>query len=203
MGSLRLGLLGGTFDPPHVGHLLVAQEAYEQLSLDRVLFVVSGRPPHKIGEVVTVPELRAEMTRGAVAGNPVFEMSEAEFHREGPTYTVDTLRHFRAIHPESELFFILGVDQLAEFHGWHEPEEILRLATLVAVAREGVVPDGLPVRELHDGQGVDYVPLTIPRLDISSSEIRTRIRAGRSARYLVPDATRRIIETQCLYRAIS
>jgi nicotinate-nucleotide adenylyltransferase len=194
VGSLRLGLFGGTFDPPHVGHLLVAQEVSEQLSLDRVLFVVSGRPPHKLGEVVTAPHIRAEMTNGAVEGNPNFEVSEVEFRRAGPTYTVDTLRLFRSIHPDSELFFILGADQLAEFHEWNEPEEILRLATLVAVARDGVVPDGL---------GVDCVPLTIPRLDISSSEIRTRIRAGRSARYLVPDATRRIIETHCLYRAIS
>lgn len=202
MPSLRLGLFGGTFDPPHVGHLVVAQEVVERLSLDRILFLVAGLPPHKLGDVLSPPLLRAEMTRAAVADNPLFEVSEVELDRGGPTYTVDTLRHIRAAYPDAELYFLLGADQLAEFHEWQEPEGIAELATLVAVGRAGVDPDQLSPVDLGSGKGLTFMSLAVTRVDISSSEVRSRVREGRSIRYLVPEAVRRIIETHRLYRSI-
>ncbi|MBT8396382.1 MAG: nicotinate-nucleotide adenylyltransferase [Gemmatimonadetes bacterium] len=200
---MRLGLFGGTFDPPHFGHLMVAQEAVDRLSLDRLVFLVAGLPPHKIGEVSSSPGIRIEMTSAAIAGNPAFQVSEVEMNREGPSYTVDTLRHYRAEYPESDLFFLLGADQLAEFHEWQDPARIAELATLVAVGREGVHPTDIEPIELIQGEDLEIMSLSTIRTDISSSEIRSRVRDGRSIRYLVPDAVRRIIETHRLYRPIS
>ena len=203
MPSLRLGLFGGTFDPPHFGHLAVAQEVGERLSLDRILFLVAGLPPHKVGELLSPPSIRVEMARAAVAGNPLFGVSEVELDREGPTYTVDTLRYFRAIHAGAELFFLLGADQLAEFHEWQEPKGIAGLATLVAVGRDGVDPGDLPRVELGKGEELEFLSLPVTRMDISSSEVRDRVKARRSIEYLVPEAVRQIIETHRLYRSIS
>ncbi len=203
MPSLRLGLFGGTFDPPHLGHLVVAQDVAERLSLDGLLFLVAGLPPHKRGEVLSPPSLRVEMARAAVAGNPLFNVSEVELDREGPTYTVDTLRHFRVVHPDAELFFLLGADQLAEFHEWQEPEGIAALVTLVVVGRDGVGPDQLPPVALGSGGELNFISLDVTRVDISSSEVRARVREGLSIEYLVPEEVRRIIETHRLYRSIS
>lgn len=203
MPSLRLGLFGGTFDPPHLGHLLVAQEVAERLSLDGLLFLVAGLPPHKRGELLSPPALRVEMARAAVAGNPLFRVSEVELDREGPTFTVDTLRHFRVAHPDAELFFLLGADQLAEFHEWQEPEGIAALVTLVVVGRDGVGPDQLPPVVLGSGGELNFLSLDVTRVDISSSEVRARVREGFSIQYLVPEEVRRIIETHRLYRSIS
>jgi len=200
---LRLGLFGGTFDPPHLGHLMVAQEVAERLSLDRLLLLVAGLPPHKLGELLSPPTIRVEMARAAVAGNPLFGVSEVELDREGPTYTVDTLRHFRVAHPDAELFFLLGADQLAEFHEWQEPEGIAGLVTLVAVGRDGVGPDQLPPVALGSGEELNFMSLHVTRVDISSSEVRARVREGRSIQYMVPEDVRRIIETHRLYRSIS
>jgi len=201
--SLRLGLFGGTFDPLHLGHLVVAQDVAERLSLDGLLFLVAGLPPHKRGEVLSPPSLRVEMARAAVAGNPLFNVSEVELDREGPTYTVDTLRHFRVVHPDAEIFFLLGADQLAEFHEWQEPEGIAALVTLVVVGRDGVGPDQLPPVALGSGGELNFISLDVTRVDISSSEVRARVREGLSIRYLVPEEVRRIIETHRLYRSIS
>ncbi len=202
MPSLRLGLFGGTFDPPHYGHLLVAQEVVERLSLDRLLFLVAGLPPHKLGAVLSPPFIRVEMARAAVAENSFFGVSEVELDRDGPSYTVDTLRQLRATHPDSELFFLLGADQLAEFHEWQEPDEIAGLATLVAVGRDGVDPDHLSPVGLGSGRELEFMSLDVTRVDISSSEVRARVGDGRSIQYLVPEAVARIIETHRLYRSI-
>jgi nicotinate-nucleotide adenylyltransferase len=182
---------------------MVAQEAVERLSLDRLLFLVAGLPPHKVGEGSSPPGIRMEMTRAAVAGNPVFQVSEVELNREGPSYTVDTLRQYKAGHPHAEIFFLLGADQLAEFHEWQDPAGIAGLATLVAFGREGVDPAQMKPIKLEPGEGVDFISLPVTRMDISSSGIRARRREGRSIRYLVPEDVRRIIETHRLYRSIS
>lgn len=203
MLPLRLGLFGGTFDPPHLGHLVVAQAAVDQLSLDRLVFVVAGNPPHKAGVEMSPGAVRTEMTRAAVAGNPAFDVSEIELGREGPSYTVDTLRLFRAARPEARLFFLLGADQLAEFQDWQEPEEVARLTTLVAVGRGGAQPGQVAPPEFEARPDLDFLALPVTRLDISSSEIRGMVRAGRSVRYLVPDQVNEIIETHRLYRPIS
>lgn len=206
MPPLRLGLFGGTFDPPHLGHLVVAQNAVDVLSLDRLLFLVAGRPPHKLDRELSPPGIRVEMTRAAVAGNPRFEVSDVELGREGPSYTVDTLRYLRETHPGAELFFLLGADQLAEFHDWREPEEIVRLARLVAIARDGAPPGrfftdgGGKEGSTSDLAGAEPLSLPVTRIDLSSTDLRERVRAGRSIRYLVPEDVRRLIETNRLYR---
>jgi len=203
VSTLRIGLLGGTFDPPHLGHLLVAQEAVQQLSLSTLLFLVANRPPHKEGESLSSPVIRGELARAAVQGNPAFEVSEVEFEREGPSFTVDTLRYFRSIHPDARLFFILGADQLADFHEWREPDQILDLATLVGVARDGAEPEGVAAPRLPSGREVKFRTLTVPRVDISASDIRERVASGQSIRYRVPEAVNELIERYRLYRAIS
>lgn len=200
---MRLGLFGGTFDPPHFGHLVIAQEVAEQLSLDRLLFLVAGLPPHKLGDVLSPSSIRVEMARAAVKGNPLFEVSDIELDREGPSYTVDTLRHFRATYRDAELFFLLGADQMAEFHEWHEPDAVAELATVVAVHRDGVDPEALPPVAVGPGEELKFLSPRVTRVDLSSSEVRARVRAQRSIQYLVPEGVRRIIETHCLYRSIS
>lgn len=206
MPSLRLGLFGGTFDPPHMGHLVVAQSALNLLSLDRLLFLVAGLPPHKLDRELSQAGIRAEMTQAAVAGNPRFGVSEVELDRDGPSYTVDTLRYFRTEYPEAELFFLLGTDQMAEFLDWKEPEEIVELASLVVIGREGVSPrqflpeGGSPGGAGDPLGGIEVLSLPVPRIDLSSTDVRARVRAGHSIRYLVPEDVRRLIETNCLYR---
>ena len=203
MAAVRLGLFGGTFDPPHLGHLVVAQDAAERLGLDRLIFVVAGLPPHKLRERLSPARVRLEMVRAAVKGNPLFEASAVEVDRSGPTYTVDTLRRFRAMHPEARLFFLMGADQLEEFRDWKEPESIASLATVVAMTREGSGGEGPlgPVPPVGPPMGIIQLPVT--RMDLSSTDVRDRVREGRSVQYLVPREVLRIIEDQGLYRSIS
>ena len=192
MPSLRLGLFGGTFDPPHLGHLVVAQDVVEGLALDRLLFLPAGSPPHKTGKVISPAPLRLEMVRALTAGSDVFRVSDVELNRGGPPFTVDTLRYYRDLHPEAEIFFVLGADQAMAFDSWRDPEILASLATLVVMARGGVqVP------------GMNFTSVPVTRVDISATNIRERVRAGRSIRYLVPEEVRQIIESQCLYRAAS
>jgi nicotinate-nucleotide adenylyltransferase len=143
------------------------------------------------------------MTRAATSGNPLFEVSEIELEREGPSYTVDTLRHLRSRYHEAEFFLLLGADQWAEFREWRSPGEIAELATLVVMARDGFDLDRLPRIRGESGEEWRVRSLTVTRVDVSSSGVRARVRAGRSIQYLVPNEVRRIIETQGLYRSIS
>jgi len=195
-----LGLFGGTFDPPHFGHLIVAQDAAEELSLDRLLLVVAARPPHKAGEELAPAAIRLQMVEAAVARNPMLGVSDVELTREGPSYTVDTLRHYRAEHPEAELTFLMGVDQLSEFHEWEEPETVGSLATLVAMAREGTDPQILSALDSTPGGGVQVRRIPVTRVDISSTEVRRRVRSGQSIQYMVPREVRKIIESNRLYQ---
>jgi len=190
----RVGIFGGTFDPFHMGHLVVAQDVAEVMELDRMIFVPAGVPPHKqVGEVSPAP-LRWAMVQAGIGDDPRFGASDLELRRPGPSYTVDTLREFRKEGIARELFFLMGSDQLAEFHRWREPEEVGRLATLVVMAREGDDPTASNPR-------VDVTPLVVPvtRIDLSATRVRNRVREGRSIRYLVPDRVRRIILDERLY----
>lgn len=203
MPASRLGLLGGTFDPPHIGHLVAARDAAEALGLDRVLWVVAGRPPHKRYEEVSPASVRLEMARAAVVGDNLLGVSDVELQREGPTYTVDTLRQLRGTSQGSDLFFLMGADQVVELDTWREPEALPALATLVALDREGRearVPSPL---KLSSGATVDFRWVRVTRLDVSSTDIRQRVRDGRSIRYLVPPEVQRIIEKHRLYRTTS
>jgi nicotinate-nucleotide adenylyltransferase len=195
----RLGLFGGTFDPPHYGHLLAAQEAASQLELERVLFVPARQNPLKHGESITPAEDRWEMVTRAIADNPLFEASRLDMDRPPPSYTVDLLR---ALHePGCELIFLIGADVLPELGMWRRPTEILRLARLAAVNRPGSPPPDLDALEAAlpgARERIDVV--SIPGVAISARDMRERVRAGRSLRYLTPPAVERYIEARGLYR---
>ena len=201
---MRLGVFGGTFDPPHVGHLIVAQDAALALDLDRVLFVPAGVPPHKRDRVLSPADARLAMTRAAVAGNGRFDVDAVELERgEGPSYTVDTLRALAERHPGAELWLLIGRDQWEEFATWREPEEVLRLASVGVLSRAGNgsgpgLGPGPFTNESGLGAGVRFVDVT--RIDTSSTEIRRRVGVGESVRYLVPDAVIEIIFRESLYR---
>lgn len=191
----RLGLFGGTFDPPHVGHLALAEWARDRLRLDQVLFVPAGRPPHKRRSDLSPSADRLAMTRLAVRGQPAFHVSNVEARRDGPSFTVDTLRWARERYPRASLFLLVGADSLADLPHWHEPERIVRLARLVVAARPGLSPSR-PGKRF----GARVLVLDNPGLEVSSSVIRARARAGRSIRYLVPDPVARYVARRGLYR---
>jgi nicotinate-nucleotide adenylyltransferase len=199
---VRLGVLGGTFDPPHYGHLAAAEEAGEQLALARVLFVPTGQPPHKPGKPISPAAHRARMTELAIADNPRFALSCVDVDRPGPSYTADLLALLHAEQgPGSELYFICGMDMLASFLTWHEPARVIAQCCLVAVARPGTPPVDLAAleRALPEAQGRIHV-LRVPGVDVSSTELRERVAVGRSLRYLVPPAVAAYVAEQRLYR---
>lgn len=192
MSAGRLGVFGGTFDPPHLGHLVVARDAAETLGLDRVLLVLAPRPPLRPGGPLTPADLRMEMLRAAVEGDSVLEASDVEMDRDGPSYTVDTLAALGGRHPGTELVLLIGADQWSRFDRWHDPRGIARRATVAVMARAGETPADLPI-------GVPWRPCPVTRIDVSATDVRARVAAGRSIRYLVPDAVRGIIERHQLY----
>jgi nicotinate-nucleotide adenylyltransferase len=195
----RIGIIGGTFDPIHNAHLVIAQEAAWAQRLDSVIFIPAHQPPHKQREPVSAAEHRLTMTRLAVADNSRFTVSTIEMEREGPSFTVDTLRTLQA--PDLELCFIVGMDSLVDLPTWHDPEGILRLAQVVAVYRGGWDRVDLAQLEarLPAARGrVVIVP--IPALDISSTDIRQRVTRGQPIRYLTPDPVVTYIEGHRLYR---
>jgi nicotinate-nucleotide adenylyltransferase len=195
----RLGLLGGTFDPPHYGHLIAAQEALWQLDLARVLFLPARQNPLKQGEPATDAETRCAMVRCAIQDEPRFELSRLDVDRPGPSFTVDLLRAMDA--PERELFFLVGADILPELPRWHAPHEILKLATLVVVNRPGApAPDPRLLEDRLPGASARVTVLNIPGVEISSSDLRARVSTGRPIRYLTPARVEQFIADQRLYR---
>jgi nicotinate-nucleotide adenylyltransferase len=188
----RVGVFGGTFDPPHLGHLMLAETAREKLRLDRVVFMPAGTPPHKHRRDLSPAERRIDMTRLAVRGHPQFEVSTLEARRVGPSYTVDTLGALHRRAPDARLYLLMGGDSLDDFSTWHDPQRILELATLVAHPR----PGARGARRSRAG----VLWLNGPELDVSSSMIRARLRAGASVRYLLPDAVERYARRHRLYR---
>lgn len=199
---MRMGIFGGTFDPVHYGHLLLAETCREQLKLDEVRFVPAATPPHKLHDQISDGHVRADMLSLAVSGYREFVVDRRELKRMGPSYTVDTLAEFAAEFPRAELYFLTGADSLRDFLSWREPDRILELATLVACNRPG-----LP--KLHDEQVAKWVgpeiadhvlTLQMPGTDISGSEIRERVREGRSLRFLMPHAVEVFVIEHGLYR---
>jgi nicotinate-nucleotide adenylyltransferase len=194
---LRLGIFGGTFDPPHTGHVAVARDVADALDLHRVLWVPTRVPPHKVGPT-TRPDTRLEMTRRAAAADPRFVISDLELRREGPSYTVDTVRTLVAEHPGAHLFLLVGADQVETLDsGWKDPSEILRLATLVIMDREGRDARALapPMPGMEDAI---HVPVT--RIDVSSTQIRALVAGGSDVAELVPPGVVGIIQREGLYR---
>lgn len=200
---MRLGVLGGTFDPPHLGHLILAEEARTRLQLQSVLFVPAGDPWRKADQRVTSAEHRLAMVRLMVALDPGFEVSTIEVEREGPSYTVDTLAALHRQHgPGLELYFILGEDALHDLTQWKEPARILSLARLAVAGRPG--DEGWPGADLEaivPGLSERIVPLAMPTIDVSSTGVRERARAGLSLRHLVPQSVEEYIRRHGLYRA--
>ncbi|MEK7440099.1 MAG: nicotinate-nucleotide adenylyltransferase [Chloroflexota bacterium] len=205
---MRLGLFGGTFDPPHLGHLILADESRSQLGLEKVLWIVSGQSPLKLDRELSPVEARIEMVQAAIADNPHFVLSCVDIDRPPPHYTIETLKILEREFPRDEFYFIMGEDSLRDLPKWREPQEIIKRATLAVLARPN--PSGRKEREDPKGfadleskiPGVSsrVVWVNAPQLEIASSEIQKRIREGRSVRYMVTDEVRRVIEERRLYQ---
>ena len=197
--SRRIGVMGGTFDPIHHGHLVAAEEARWQFDLERVVFVPTGRPWQKpVG--VSPAEDRYRMTVLATASNPAFAVSRLEVDHQGPTYTVDTLRRLRAAQPAgTRLFFITGADAVLQILTWKEPDQVLALAEFIAATRPGFDLDRL-IGQVPGAAGRVH-RMEIPALAISSSDLRTRVARGAPIQYLVPDGVARYIHDHALYQS--
>jgi nicotinate-nucleotide adenylyltransferase len=200
---LRVGILGGAFNPPHIGHLVCAQEALVQLELERVVFVPVGQAPHRELESDPGPETRLEMVELAIADDARFAVSRVEIDRDGPSYTVETLRELRAAAPDDEPVLILGGDQAAALSDWHEPEQVLELAQIAVVERTNWSRNaiGIKVGRLRGAERIRY--LDMPIIQVSSTSVRRRVAAGQPIRYLVPDMVANHIGANDLYGAAS
>ena len=198
---MRVGIVGGTFDPIHVGHLIIAEGARVKLGLARILFVPAGQPWLKVNRTITSASHRVEMTRRAIATNPYFELCTVEVERSGPSYTVDTLLALgERFGHEADFFFVLGCDSLAELPLWREPARLVQLCRLVAIPRLGVsVADLISLEASIPGLSDAVIQLDMPIIGISSSQIRQLTVEGLSIRYLVPDEVREYIAEQKLY----
>jgi nicotinate-nucleotide adenylyltransferase len=202
-GCLPIGLMGGTFDPIHLAHLVMAEAAHEQFGLWKVIFVPAGLPPHKQGKNITSAEHRYNMVALATAANPRFEVSRIELEREGPSYTVDTVEEMRRrLSPETEIHFITGADAILEVETWREPERLFGACRFVAAPRSSYPRQaaGVGLRRLEQRYGQAILEVESPVLDISSSNLRRRVAAGRSIKYLVPEAVEAYIQKHGLYR---
>ena len=198
---MRVGILGGVFNPPHVGHLVCAQEALVQLELEKVVFMPVGKAPHREPEDDPGAEARLEMVELAAGDDERFAISRAELDRPGPSYTADTLRDLREKAPGDELFLILGGDQAAALRSWHEHETVLSLATVAVVERSNWSRNaiGIKIGRLRGAERIRY--LDMPIMQISSSAIRRRVADGKPIRYLVPDKVANYVGANGLYGA--
>ncbi len=197
---MRVGILGGTFNPPHLGHLICAQEAYLQLRLEQVMLIPARIPPHKPVEQEPGPKHRLELCRRAVNGDPRFIVTDLEILRTGPSYTVDTLTELHLKAPNNELFLILGGDMAAALPEWHEAEKILSLAAVAVAKRRGTSQGAVETAldSLPGGERAEF--FAMPRIGVSSTMIRRRVRAGEPIKYLVCDAVAEYIDRHDLYK---
>jgi nicotinate-nucleotide adenylyltransferase len=197
----RIGVIGGTFDPIHYGHLAAAEEARVKVGLEKVIFVVAGLPPHKLDEEVTPVEHRLAMAGLGIASNPQFELSRVDVDRPGPSYTVDTISILQEQWGgETELFFVLGLDSLVELPTWHEPHRLIRSCRLIAVSRPGFQVDLAQLEATMPGISSRVEIIDMPEMDISSTDLQRRAREGLPIKYQVPDEVERYIEEHQLYR---
>ena len=198
----KVGIMGGTFDPIHIGHLILGEAAYEQYNLDKVLFMPAGRPPFKEGRKgMASNEQRTEMVRLAIASNPHFELSMLEMNEDGMSYTYRTLETLKKEHPDTEYYFIMGADSLLYFDSWMNPQRIADAAVIVVATRNHMPQETLDekIRQLCGTYGASIRKLETPNLDISSSQIREWVSQGRGIQYYVPDPEIRYIGEQGLY----
>ncbi len=197
----KVGIMGGTFDPIHTGHLILGENAYEQFVLDGVLFMPSGNPPHKKDRQGASNEQRTEMVRLAVEDNPHFRLSLEEMHELGYIYTSKTLQRLTEKNPDTDYYFIMGADSLMYFEKWHEPEVISALCTVVVAMRDHLSDEQMDakIRELSDSFGTRIRKLETPNIDISSHQIREWVSEGKECRYYLPEKVRRYILREGLY----
>ncbi|MBA4542678.1 MULTISPECIES: nicotinate-nucleotide adenylyltransferase [Thermoactinomyces] len=192
---MRVGIFGGTFDPIHMGHLLLAQQAMETASLEQVWFIPAGEPPHKQENEITPAQHRLQMVRLAVEGNPRFLVNEMELKREGPSYTVDTIQILKESTPEHDFFLLVGADTVKDLPHWYKIKKILQLVQVIGLGRPGVRAEGLPD---FVTDRLQWIPGAI-ETSISSTAVRQRAKCGKSLRYLVPDPVYQYIKEHRLY----
>jgi len=190
-----LGVLGGTFDPIHMGHLVLTEQVREKFQLERVIFIPSASPPHKTEQKLSLAEDRFEMTKLALEGSPFFFVSDIELKREGLSYTVETLRELKELYKDSEIYFLTGSDVLNEITTWKDPEEIYKLAKIVI----GVRP-GFDKFDPENHFAKKSIIINITGIDISSTQIREKVRKGESIKYLVPSKVEEYIRKRNLYK---
>ncbi|WP_347549517.1 nicotinate-nucleotide adenylyltransferase [Pseudalkalibacillus hwajinpoensis] len=189
---MKVGLLGGTFDPPHLGHLTVAQGVLEGCQLDEIWFVPSHRPPHKSGTDITENHHRVEMVQRAIHGNPHFNISLIEFERNERSYTIDTIEILKADYPKIDFYFIIGGDMIEDLPNWYRIDELSEMISFIGVNRPGYTPD----KEQYRVSLID-----VAQIDVSSSALRKGLSEGKSGRYLLPESVRIFIEEKGLYES--
>jgi nicotinate-nucleotide adenylyltransferase len=200
----RLGIAGGTFDPIHIGHLIIAEIARQEFNLDKILFIPTGTPPHKMGYGVTPSYQRYEMTKAAIMDNPYFEISALEVEREGITYSIDTLKELKKIYSDkTEFFFIIGGDTLLEVRTWKDAEKVVKGCSLLVYSRPGCDKsrEEAEAELLRRNMGASVYFIHGPMLDVSSTDIRQRVMTGKTIRYMVPPMVEEYIYSNSLYRS--
>lgn len=199
--NMRLGIFGGTFDPPHVGHLILAMEAFDQLHLDKVLWVLTPNPPHKIGKEITPTEIRLEMVEASIGDDPAFQLSRVDIDRPGPHYMRDTVELLRLEFPTASLVFLMGGDSLRDLPTWHEPLEFVRSCDHLGVMHrvgEKIDLDLLEKKISGISQKVEFIEA--PILEISSQKVRQLVSLGKPFRYYLPPTVFEIIQFKGLYK---
>ena len=195
---MRVGIFGGTFDPVHYGHLIAAECVKSDLDLNQILFIPNHAPPHKVRKDLTDARLRVEMLKLATQHEPHFQVSMLEIERSGPSYTIDTLRALKEKEPQWELFFIIGSDMLADLHLWKDIEQVLRLCSFIVVPRAGWNLDKGQVKIGDQIRQIQVV--SMPQVDINSSDLRERVRLGKPIKYCMPSSVKSFIKEKGLYR---
>lgn len=199
----KIGIMGGTFDPIHIGHLILGEAAYRQFHLDEIKFMPAGNPPHKKNrEGGATDEERVEMVRRAIATNPHFSLSDLEMNADGYSYTYRTLETLRKEHPDTDYYFIIGADSLFDFDTWREPQRIVRACSLVVATRNQIAPDvfDAELEKNRSRYGGTFLKLDTPNLDIASRTLRHMIAKGESVRYYIPDSVIEFIRERNIYR---
>lgn len=197
----RIGIMGGTFNPIHMGHLILAEEAYQQMKLEKVFFMPSKQPPHKPNMIIAPQLHRKNMVSLAIKGNPHFELSTIELEREGVTYTADTLEILTSQNPEIQYYFIIGADSLFQLESWREPEKIMKLSSLLAASRYHLPEEELmaQIRYLTKEYGAQISLLYMPCIELSSEFLRNQLKEKKEVRYYIPEAVSDYIKKNQLY----
>jgi nicotinate-nucleotide adenylyltransferase len=197
---MNLGLFGGTFDPPHLGHLILAEEARTQFNLEKVLWLVAGQSPLKLDRQLSPVEMRVEMVSAAIKGNPHFALSRVDVDRPAPHYTVETLHLLRQEFPHGEFYFLMGEDSLRDLPKWRAPQAIIKEVRLVVLRRPNTQFDLTELETQVSGVSARVLWLNAPQLEIASSDIQLRIKEGRSVQYMLPREVLEVIEREGLYK---